>query len=35
MEDAQAKQSQLTADELYLEKLTQDSRVLRAQLDID
>lgn len=35
VEDAQAKQSQLTADELYLEKLTQDSRVLRAQLDID
>ena len=30
VEDAQAKQSQLTADELYLEKLTQDSRVLRA-----
>jgi hypothetical protein len=35
VEDAQAKQSQLTADELHLEKLTQDSRVLRAQLDID
>jgi hypothetical protein len=35
VEDAQAKQSQLTADELYLEKLTQDSRILRAQLDID
>ena len=34
-EDAQVEQSQLAADELYLEKLTQDSHVLRAQLDID
>jgi hypothetical protein len=35
VEDAQAKQSQLAADERYLEKLTQDSHILRAQLDID
>jgi hypothetical protein len=35
VEDAEAKQSQLAADELYLEKLTKDSTSLRAQLDID
>jgi hypothetical protein len=35
VEDAQAKQSQLAADERYLKKLTQDSHILRAQLDID
>lgn len=34
-EDAQVKKSQLAADKLYLEKLTQDSHVLRVQLDID
>jgi hypothetical protein len=35
VEDAQAKQSQLAADKLYLEKLIRDSTSLRAQLDID
>lgn len=35
VEHAEAKQSQLAADELYLEKLTEDSISLRAQLDID
>jgi hypothetical protein len=35
VEDAQAKQSQLAADERYLKKLTQDSHILRTQLDID
>lgn len=34
-EDAETRQSQLTADELYLKKLAQDSKFLRAQLDID
>jgi hypothetical protein len=35
LEDAEAKQSQLAADKLYYEKLTEDSICLRAQLDID
>jgi uncharacterized phage infection (PIP) family protein YhgE len=35
VEDAQAKQSQLAADERYLQKLTHDSHILRARLDID
>jgi hypothetical protein len=35
VDDAQAKQSQLAAIERYLKKLTQDSHILRAQLDID
>jgi hypothetical protein len=35
VEDAEAKQSQLAADKLYLEKLTEESICLRAQLDID
>jgi hypothetical protein len=35
VEDAQAKQNQLAADKLYLEKLIRDSTSLRAQLDID
>jgi uncharacterized phage infection (PIP) family protein YhgE len=35
VEDAEAKQSQLAADKLYLEKLIRDSASLRAQLDID
>jgi membrane protein involved in colicin uptake len=35
VEDAEAKQSQLVADELYFERLTEDSNSLRAQLDID
>jgi hypothetical protein len=35
VEDAEAKQSQLAADKLYLEKLAEDSISLRAQLDID
>jgi len=35
VEDAQAKQSQLAADKLYLERLIRDSTSLRAQLDID
>jgi hypothetical protein len=35
VEDAEAKQSQLVADKLYLEKLAEDSISLRAQLDID
>lgn len=35
VEDAQAKQSQLAADKLYLEKLIRDVTSLRAQLDID
>jgi hypothetical protein len=35
VEDAQAKQSQLAAEKLYLEKLIRDSTSLRAQLDID
>jgi hypothetical protein len=35
VEDAQAKQSQLAADKLHLEKLIRDSTSLRAQLDID
>jgi hypothetical protein len=35
VDDAQAKQSQLAAVERYLKKLTQDSHILRAQLDID
>lgn len=35
VEDAQAKQSQLAADKLYLEKLIRDSTSLRVQLDID
>jgi hypothetical protein len=35
VEDAQAKQNQIAADKLYLEKLIRDSTSLRAQLDID
>jgi hypothetical protein len=35
VEDAQAKKSQLAADELHLEKLIRDSKSLRVQLDID
>lgn len=35
VEDAEAKQSQLAADELYLQKLIRDSNSLRARLDID
>jgi hypothetical protein len=35
VEDAQAKQSQLAADKLYLEQLIRDSTSLRVQLDID
>jgi hypothetical protein len=35
VEDAQAKQSELAADKLYLEKLIRASTSLRAQLDID
>jgi hypothetical protein len=35
VEDAEAKQSQLDADKLYLEKLTEKSISLRVQLDID
>jgi hypothetical protein len=35
VEDAEAKQSQLAADRLYLEKLTEDSICLRAKLNID
>jgi hypothetical protein len=35
VEDAQAKQSQLAADKLYLEKLNNDSASLRAELNID
>lgn len=35
VEDAQAKQNQLAADKLHLEKLIQDSTSLQAQLDID
>jgi hypothetical protein len=35
VEDDEAKKSQLAADKLYLEKLTEESICLRAQLDID
>jgi hypothetical protein len=35
VEDAQAKQSQLAVDKLYLEKLNNDSASSRAELNID